>query len=88
MFRYIALCLVLWSGPQAFCLEAGDENWDSRFHPGPGVVGPAVQAVLVASNQVFVGGSFSWAGNSNIYGVARWDGTNWYALGNGFEAND
>jgi trimeric autotransporter adhesin len=42
-----------------------------------------VHAIAVSSNNVYVGGSFSTAGGVSALNIARWDGTNWYALGNG-----
>jgi hypothetical protein len=46
--------------------------------------GGTVNAIYIEGPNVYVGGSFSNAGsNPNADGIARWDGTNWHALGTG-----
>ena len=42
-----------------------------------------VNAVLVEGNELYVGGVFSQAGNLPANSIARWNGGNWSALGNG-----
>jgi hypothetical protein len=37
---------------------------------------------------LFVGGDFSRAGGKPTHGIARWDGKNWSALGDGLEVRD
>lgn len=44
---------------------------------------PPVSALAVRGNELFVGGDFAWAGGVAATNVARWDGTNWFALGAG-----
>lgn len=61
---------------------SADSNWDSRFNL-PGVDGN-VYALATNGNNVYVGGDFiSAGGNPAIQRIARWDGTNWFALGQG-----
>jgi hypothetical protein len=66
-----------------------DANWISLGGfpgtDGVGTVGaPAVYAlVLDASGNLYIAGSFSIAGNSLANNIAKWDGTNWSALGSG-----
>jgi hypothetical protein len=43
-----------------------------------------VYALAVSGGDLYAGGTFSWAGGAAIEGLARWDGTNWSALGSGF----
>jgi hypothetical protein len=43
----------------------------------------SVLSLTVASNNVYAGGSFSFANNVFAPDIARWDGTNWNALGTG-----
>ena len=62
----------------------GDQNWDARFGLAPGFDGP-VTALAVAGNNLFVAGNFTRIGDQQISHVARWDGTNWYALGSGVD---
>jgi trimeric autotransporter adhesin len=42
-----------------------------------------VRAIGVSSNNIYAGGLFSTAGGVGVADMARWDGTNWYALGGG-----
>ncbi len=59
-----------------------DSNWDNRFNL-PGVDGN-VYALATNGNNVYVGGDFiSAGGDPTIQRIARWDGTNWFALGQG-----
>jgi hypothetical protein len=44
---------------------------------------PPVSALLVNGNDLFVGGDFAFAGAAAATNIARWDGTNWSALGQG-----
>jgi len=50
---------------------------------GPVSGSTAVSTIAVSNNNVFVGGSFSFAGSVFAPDIARWDGTNWNALGTG-----
>jgi hypothetical protein len=70
-------------------------NWNALGSDGAGdgsidAISPYVYAIYVHDNDVFVGGYFLDVNNNgNIIGaadnIARWDGTNWHALGsNGF----
>jgi len=45
-----------------------------------GVLGGEVYAMAVMNNDLFVGGSFTQAGNSNAQKLARWDGTQWFSV--------
>jgi hypothetical protein len=43
----------------------------------------SVDAIATSNNNVYVGGSFAYAGNAAARNIARWDGANWYGLGLG-----
>ena len=60
---------------------ADDDNWDGQFATN-GLNGP-VWAIAVSGNDVFVGGQFTMAGAIPVNNIAKWDGTNWSALGSG-----
>ena len=46
--------------------------------------GCAVRGIAVSGNDIYVGGAFSSAGGvPGTYAIAKWDGTNWSALGGG-----
>jgi hypothetical protein len=42
-----------------------------------------VNAIAVHGNDVYVGGTIANAGGIEVRAIARWDGTNWHALGSG-----
>lgn len=80
MFRYIAE----WTTA---------DGWDRLGPPvsvgAPGVGSRAVNAIAVdpATDDVYVGGNFTdWDGVAGADYIARWDGTDWYALGSGANA--
>lgn len=62
------------------------QNWHSlgsglSGSSTPNVTTPAINAIAVSGNNVYVGGSFTSAGGVGVQNMARWDGTNWYAMG-------
>lgn len=60
--------------------DCGD-RWDDRFWTN-GVGGGVVNAVAAdGSGNVYIGGTFSVVGNVTANGVAKWNGSNWSALG-------
>lgn len=59
---------------------------DGWFFPfGSNAFDDQVNAVAVAGTDVYVGGNFHVAGGVNANHVARWNGTNWLALGEGLD---
>jgi len=48
----------------------------------PGYV-PSVSALAVSGSDVYAGGYFTTAGGSAATNIAKWDGSNWSALGSG-----
>ncbi len=63
---------------------SGDEKWTAGF--GPTGVNGAVHALVAGENgDVFIGGEFYAAGSVAAARIAKWDGTNWSALGGGFD---
>lgn len=50
---------------------------------GGGGINGTVNVVLAAPDGIYVGGSFSAAGDTAAGNVARWDGTTWHRLGSG-----
>lgn len=61
---------------------SGDEHWDLAFDSANSVNGP-VHAIAIGDDGVYVGGNFTKAGNVPASCIARWDGTQWHALGEG-----
>lgn len=39
----------------------------------------------VMGSDLIVAGNFNYAGNQTVHGIARWDGTQWHAMGAGFD---
>jgi hypothetical protein len=80
----IALPALLSAGP-----TFSDADWLSLGTTGGGVSIDAtrpgtVRAITVDSNgDLYVGGSFSYAGGVPAKNIAKWDGTRWSALGEG-----
>src|SRR5258708_33670733 len=46
-----------------------------------------VYARALAGSNLYAGGDFTMAGGIAVNGIARWDGTNWSALGSGMDAD-
>lgn len=66
---------------------ASNNDWSSQFRlDGPNGPGSVVNAVLADGNgNLYVGGRFGWADGKTVNNVARWDGSEWNALGNGVD---
>src|SRR4051812_32090434 len=60
----------------------GDENWDARFEQPISTHG-SVSHMVVSDKRLYVAGSFIKAGGDSATNIAKWDGTNWSALGSG-----
>jgi len=54
-----------------------NEYWDNRFG------GMSIHSLAVMNNNLYVGGSFTIAGETLINNIAKWDGERWIALGSG-----
>ncbi len=63
-----------------------DANWTSMNPSIPGTDGPVYAAVVDGSGNLYIGGSFTVVGGIVANGVAKWDGTNWSALGSGINS--
>jgi len=59
-----------------------DANWLSMGGI-PGADGPVYAAAADGAGNLYIGGSFTIAGAAFANGVAKWDGSNWTALGPG-----
>jgi hypothetical protein len=46
-----------------------------------------VRAIAVNGSDIYVGGRFAKAGNVSANNIAKWDGTNWSALGTGIHSD-
>ncbi len=52
-----------------------------------GASGSVEDLILDSSNNVYIGGGFSSAGGGPANNIAKWDGSNWSALGSGMDDN-
>lgn len=59
----------------------GDEYWSADFGRR-GIYGTVIAACAVGTD-LYVGGSFYWAGSKRCNNVARWGGSEWQPLGTG-----
>lgn len=68
-------------------------RWDGAnwYALGPGLNGPAnifampgISCMDFQGGNIYVGGTFSWAGALNMTNVAYWDGSIWHTMGNPF----
>ena len=59
-----------------------DHNWFTSFQ-GEGFNGTLVYAIAISGTDIYVGGSFTEAGNIYASNIAKWDGVNWSPLGAG-----
>ncbi len=73
-------CIARWNGTNWFALGAGLAG---SYTSGTAT---AARAMLASGTNIYVGGNFTNAGGVAAKGMARWDGTNWSALGTGLDA--
>src|SRR5207244_3610070 len=69
-----------WDGSRWSSLRGGVSgvvNPLARFRP------PPVSVLLASGHDLYVGGDFALADGVSATNIARWDGTNWSALGGG-----
>jgi hypothetical protein len=82
LFIAFSVSLYAQMNPGKTFQQIGDEHWDWAFDSSNSVNGP-VYAIAVGTDGIYVGGHFSMAGNVAANNIARWDGDQWYALGDG-----
>ncbi len=70
-------------GKPVFISTATVQTEDEGWYPlGTGVDG-VVYAIAVSGTDIYVGGTFSMAGNVEAKNIAKWDGNTWSALSSG-----
>ena len=65
--------------------DVQSEEWRAAGEGLTGDFQPAVNSVAVNSRRVYVGGSFTKAGEGEATNIASWDG-NWHSLGSGVDS--
>lgn len=71
--------LAVWNGSAWAAVGGGFANGILGFASAQN----AVRALAVNGNDIYAGGFFTSAGAVKASHIARWDGTNWWALGSG-----
>ena len=84
--RFNALFFLwLYAATQPAFLHAGTDNdWADVF--GYSGLSGVANDMIVSGSSLFVGGNFKKAGNKLADYIAQWDGTEWLALGDGFNS--
>src|SRR5438445_1328098 len=54
----------------------------------PAANGPVYATVMDDSGNLYIGGDFDIVGDLRANSIAKWDGTNWSALGSGLQFNN
>jgi hypothetical protein len=87
--RAVVLAALLIGAPPTNLYPAtfSDDNWSS-MGGYPGVNGPVLATVVDGSGNLYVGGGFTIAGDVFANSIAKWNGTNWSALGSGLQGNN
>lgn len=74
------------SSPSLLAAHPDDAYWDERFNIGG--AGGAIYTVAISGCQdVYIGGRFTFIGDIIANNIARWDGRQWFTLGNGVRAD-
>lgn len=60
-----------------------DGYWSDEFPGPPGVAGDVYAVTVDASNNIYIGGNFTAVYGTAATNIAKWDGTEWSALGSG-----
>ena len=73
--------IVQWDGTNWSALGSGlgGGGWSPTF------ISPNVLALAVSGNDLYAGGWFTTAGDTDAYYVAKWDGSSWSTLGSGMD---
>ncbi len=64
-----------------------DANW-TGMGGFPGTDSPVRAAAVDASGNLYIGGDFTFAGETNANYIAKWNGSNWSALRSGIGSDD
>lgn len=80
---HIPVAMTMISCAALLASQSNAATWDDRFGV-PGASGP-VNAMVVYRGSLYVAGGFDFINARPLRGIARWDGTNWWEVGGGFQ---
>ena len=75
----VRVSAIFWLTATSLLSAATESRW-TQFPYISSSVNDHVNVVVVAGNDVYVGGQFTQAGTNSANGVARWDGNEWTTL--------
>lgn len=81
-----ALALISCLASMAWADHMDDARWDFRF--GRPALDEGAFTVVWHDGELYVGGNFQSAGANFAPGVARWDGNNWWPVGEGLSGTN
>lgn len=76
-----------WNGTNLTTFGCG-VDWDCSSPVITAGFYPQVQSVARYNNDIYVTGSFTYAGNKLVNGLAKWDGNSWNKVGTGLKTTD
>lgn len=84
--RFIASDSIEREQNNALAATTCSDNWDGRFS-NRGIWGSINAVAVDSSDNVYIGGSFVNIGDLVVNYVAKWNGTNWEAMGGGVSSD-
>jgi hypothetical protein len=72
-----------WDGQNMSTMSCGCE-WDCITSTNQSNVNGAL-SIAKFNNEIYITGYFTKAGNTIVHGIAKWNGTNWIAIGTGLK---
>lgn len=74
------------SSPSLLAAHPDDVYWDERFNIG-GAGGAIYTVAISGCEDVYIGGRFTFIGDIIANNIARWNGREWFKLGDGLRAD-
>src|SRR5262245_8154588 len=81
----LAALALLAAVPLVSVAAEGDESWSDRF--GFPDIDGSVQCAVEFQGSLVIGGHFQRVSGIEAHSIARWDGSQWFPLGEGFEGD-
>lgn len=81
--KAILYLFLFFVGAPAVLAQNAEPRWDDRFW-SYGVDGEVHASATDSDGNLYIAGAFKRAGGLAVYGIAKWDGIQWQAMGQGF----